>query len=279
MKDSHAELLAYAVGVIALLEGMLSARFAHRPVPWRDTAANLAIWMFNNILRALAGNALVLGVLELAHGAAPWHIAAGVGSFAVLLLLSDFVYFVMHWLRHRTRIFWAEHVVHHSSEHYNLSVAVRTPWLEIVPMALFLTPLAFVGFEPLLVLAAYKAVLLYQFWVHIDGTRRFPLLEGILATPSAHRVHHATNPRYLDKNFGGILMIWDRLFGTYEPERERPVYGITKPVRSANPLVINTHEWIAIARDVLRARGLREALGYVFRRPGWRPAQHVVEEP
>jgi sterol desaturase/sphingolipid hydroxylase (fatty acid hydroxylase superfamily) len=197
-----------------------------------------------------------------------------VWAWVAVIFLDDFTYYWFHRISHECRFWWAAHVNHHSSREYNLSVAVRQSWTGvIVGTWLLWVPLAFLGFPPEMILAQQGFSLIYQFWIHTESIGKMPSwFESIFNTPSHHRVHHASNPRYLDRNYAGIFIIWDRMFGTFAAETadEPPRYGIVKNINTYNPLRIAFHEWAAIGRDLLAARSLREALGSVFGPPGWR---------
>jgi sterol desaturase/sphingolipid hydroxylase (fatty acid hydroxylase superfamily) len=189
-------------------------------------------------------------------------------------VLDDLRYYLWHRLSHESRWFWASHVVHHSSQHYNLTTALRQTWTgQILGSVVFKTPLIFLGFHPYMVLFVGGLNLIYQFWIHTEHIGRLGPIEWIFNTPSHHRVHHATNARYLDANYAGTLIIWDRMFGTFVPEsdEEKCRYGIVKNLGTFNPLVISFHEWIGIAKDVIAARSAKDALGYMFGPPGWSP--------
>ncbi|MFA9269675.1 MAG: sterol desaturase family protein [Baekduiaceae bacterium] len=191
--------------------------------------------------------------------------------WVLLFFADDLAYYWFHRVSHESRVFWASHVVHHSSEHYNLSTALRQTW---VPMTYFpfWLPLALMGFSPWMILLAQSWSLIYQFWIHTERVRRLPrFLEAVLNTPSHHRVHHGSNQQYLDKNYGGILIIWDRMFGTYEPEGERVKYGLTKNIQTHNPVRVAFHEYVALWHDIRRARGVRTKVALAFRGPGWQP--------
>ena len=200
----------------------------------------------------------------------------GTGPLVILaaFVLGDLKYYWSHRLAHTIRWLWMAHVVHHSSEAYNLTTALRQPWTNHVTGAvLFSAPMVLLGFHPLLVLFAGALNLLYQFWIHTEVVGRMPRwFEAVFNTPSHHRVHHARNPRYLDRNFAGTLIVWDRLFGTFEPERDddRPDFGTVTPLRTYNPVRIAFAELAGISRDVAR-RGLtaRQRLGYALARPGY----------
>jgi sterol desaturase/sphingolipid hydroxylase (fatty acid hydroxylase superfamily) len=195
--------------------------------------------------------------------------ATGAWSWLVLFVAEDFCYYWFHRSHHQVRALWAVHVNHHSSQHYNLSTALRQAVLTPITGPIFWAPLALVGFPPVMILTAQAWSLLYQFWLHTESIGKLGPFEAIFNTPSHHRVHHGANVEYLDKNHAGILIIWDKLFGTFEPERKRVEYGLTKNIESFHPLRISFHEVGAIARDVKRAPNLRAKLGYILRPPGW----------
>ena len=198
----------------------------------------------------------------------------GVTAFLLLFIGQEFCYYWYHRAAHRVRWFRATHAVHHSSNQLNLSAAYRLGWTgKLTGTALFFVPLLFIGFPPGIVLATFSLNLFYQFWIHATWIPRLGWFEYVINAPSAHRVHHASNLDYLDANYGGVLIVFDHLFGTYVAERdeERCRYGLVKPINSYNILQIELQVWIAMARDVMGARGIGEALGFVLRARGWRP--------
>jgi sterol desaturase/sphingolipid hydroxylase (fatty acid hydroxylase superfamily) len=189
----------------------------------------------------------------------------------LLFFADDFSYYWFHRCSHESRFFWASHVVHHSSTHYNLSTALRQTWVPMTYLPFWLWMPA-VGFEPWMVLLAQAWSLIYQFWIHTERVRRLPKpFEAVLNTPSHHRVHHGSNEVYLDKNYGGILIIWDKLFGTYQPEGERVRYGLTTNIGTFNPVRAAFHEYVAMWHDMKRAAGIRSKLGVLWHGPGWVP--------
>lgn len=231
----------------------------------KDTLASLAMGVGSVFFVTL----LHLGVFFVASALYPHRLfsPAPVLGWALSIVGWDFLYYWHHRFEHEVRLLWAAHVNHHSSRAYNFSTALRQPWTPWIGLVLF-PPLALLGVRPEQILLAEGINLIYQFWVHTEAVGRLPAwFEAVFNTPSHHRVHHGKNARYLDKNYGGILIVWDRLFGTFEPEGERVVYGITKDLSSYNPFVIAFHEYAAIARDLRKAGSLREALGLVFGRP------------
>ena len=205
------------------------------------------------------------------HRLASWTLD-GPLALAVLFVGQEFCYYWYHRAAHRVRWFWCNHSVHHSPNELNLSAAYRIGLVgKLTGTTLFFVPLMWIGFHPKLVLQTLTFNLLYQFWLHATWIPRLGWLEGVLNTPSAHRVHHASNPEYIDANYGGVLMVFDRLFGTYRAERDDlPMrYGLVHPLTTHNPLTIEFHEWAKLARDLLRARSLRAFVGALLMPPGW----------
>jgi len=261
--------------LIALEMALIRAGLVRGHFGWRDTLASVAMRAGNYASNLpLAG--AVVAVFAFLHEyrlfdispASPW-------AWVALVVLDDLACYVFHRASHERRFWWAAHVNHHSSQEYNLSTAVRQTWTGVlVGTWAPWFPLALLGFPPWMILVQSGISLLYQYWIHTEAIRRMPAwFEYLFNTPSNHRVHHAVNPRYLDRNYAGTFMVWDRLFGTFVAERDddAPRYGLVDNIGTFNPVRIAFHEWAAIARDVGRARSLREALAYVLGPPGWRP--------
>lgn len=213
---------------------------------------------------------------------APWHIPTGADDWpwwVFMVLAVDFFYYWQHRFVHRARVGWAAHQAHHSSEYMNFATALRqkwNPWWELV----FWLPLPFLGIAPWAIYFAWGINLVYQFFVHTETIQKLPRpIEFVFNTPSHHRVHHGSDPIYLDKNYGGILIIWDRIFGTFQPELHRPTYGLTKPVNTYNLIKLEFGDYAALWRDVRQARSWRDRLGYLFRPPGWQPGGSAPAEP
>lgn len=193
-------------------------------------------------------------------------------AWVLLFLLDDFTYYWFHRLNHSVRILWAGHVSHHSAVRMNFATALRQGVGERIHKYLFWLPLPLLGFDPLMIFTVMAWNLFYQYWLHTELIGRLPAwIEYIFNTPSHHRVHHASNIRYLDCNHGGMLIIWDRLFGTFSEQSasETPVYGLTTNIEPTNPLFVATHEYQSIAQDVSRASTVLDKLKYVFLAPGW----------
>jgi sterol desaturase/sphingolipid hydroxylase (fatty acid hydroxylase superfamily) len=203
---------------------------------------------------------------------APWHLAAGQWStWVILFFLVDFLWYCYHRISHRVRLVWAAHQAHHSSEYFNFSTALRQKWNQWFESLIWL-PLPLLGMPPALIYAVFSVNLIYQFFTHTERIDKLPRpIEFIFNTPSHHRVHHGSDEIYLDRNYGGILIVWDRLFGTFQPELHRPKYGLTKPVGTYNIVRLQFHEYAAILRDLRETHSWGSRLGYVFGPPGWQP--------
>lgn len=246
-----------------------------------DTATSLSGGLGSLVVKG-ATKVLWFGAFMWLYEHRLFDVGTGVAAIVALIFAEDLCYYWYHRTSHEVRIFWAAHVAHHSSERYTLATALRQSWTAPFFGAIFWMPLPLLGFRPEHVALMSSFSLLYQYWIHTETIRTLGPLEWIMNTPSHHRVHHGSNPQYIDKNHAGIFILWDRLFGTFEPEVEKVRYGLTKPLGTFNPLVVQTHEFVDIARDVLKARSVREALHAIFRNPGDVPAAHTppaVAEP
>ena len=190
----------------------------------------------------------------------------------VLFLLVDLAYYWGHRMSHEVNLFWGGHVVHHQSEEYNLSVALRQSSLQTVWTFAFNLPIALLGFDPLHFVLVSAFNTLYQFWIHTETIGKMGWFEYIFNTPSHHRVHHGRNPKYIDKNHAGSLIIWDKMFGTFQPEEEKPTYGITKPINSWNPVFANISHYVEMSKDMKRIPSWSDKIKYMFMKPGWLPA-------
>jgi sterol desaturase/sphingolipid hydroxylase (fatty acid hydroxylase superfamily) len=206
----------------------------------------------------------------------PLDLGTGAWAWGAAILGWDFIYYWNHRASHESRWLWAVHVVHHSSERYNLSTALRQPVAEGITLSLPYGVLALAGVRPGLIEQARAINLLYQFWIHTEAIKKLGWVERVFNTPSHHRVHHGSNRQYLDRNHGSILIIWDQLFGTFEEEDEQVVYGLTKNIDSYNPVTIAGHEWLDLTEDVASAQTWRDRWSFVLRRPGWAYARRVA---
>ncbi len=189
-------------------------------------------------------------------------------SWVLLFLGVDFLYYWFHRLHHEVRFFWAAHVTHHSSQYFNLTTAVRQSWTPVTGTVFYL-PLFFLGFEPWQYAFVYGWNLIYQFWIHTERIDKMPRwFEAVMNTPSHHRVHHGSDNQYLDENYGGMLIIFDRMFGTFQAEGARPVYGLTNNISPSNPVYVAWHEFVAIGRDLRAAASWQQRWRVAFGRPG-----------
>lgn len=269
---------------IATLEALFLAVVMRKNYNWRSYFASLA--------DALGREYIVMSFLTISLAApiigfawrhrlftVPLDTAA---SVVILVIGQDFCYYWFHRASHRIRWFWATHAIHHSSNELNLAASYRFGWTgRLTGSGAFYAPMVWLGFAPGPVFIAAGFNLLYQFWIHTEWIPKLGWLEYVLNTPSHHRVHHASNPEYLDRNYGGILIVFDRLFGTFVSERDDiPCrYGLVKPLLSNNPFVIGFHEWRALARDAWRARSWRERLLCVVGPPGQHPDAGTAPAP
>ncbi|RBY87013.1 sterol desaturase family protein [Blastococcus sp. TF02A-26] len=252
------------------------ARVGYAP---KDTLASLGMGLGSLVVPVAITTVLGLGGYVLLWNATPLDLGTGWVAWLVAIVGKDFLYYWYHRASHEIRFFWAAHVVHHSSEHYNLSTALRQTWTPLTEWP-FGAVLILLGVNPVLYVMASSINLLHQFWIHTEAIDRLPRpFEFVFNTPSHHRVHHGRNPQYLDKNYGGILIVFDRLFGTFEPEVEPVRYGITKPVGSYNPLRIATAEYVAIVRDMRGDRRWAHRLARLVRGPGWTPSPAPAAVP
>lgn len=206
-----------------------------------------------NLISSALTKGLLFGLILLIYKITPFEIPATWWSYILCIIVLDFCRYWAHRVAHEYRFWWATHVTHHSSKQYNWSVSFRLSWVQQIKVIFFL-PVAFMGFHPLVFFVCHQLEVLYQFWIHTELIGKLPRpIEYIFTTPSHHRVHHASNPKYLDKNYGSTLIIWDRIFGTFKEEEETPVYGILKDVDSYNPAYLVFHEFIDIAKDLKKS--------------------------
>jgi len=234
-----------------------------------ETLSNFTIAVVTSLLERTAYGLIFVAGLLLAAPLAIAKVPDAWWSWGLAVIVADFTYYWMHRWEHEVRILWAHHSVHHSSSEYNLTTALRLAWIEGLIEWLFFVPMILLGFGVVQTIIAFSIVVAYQTWIHTEKVGKLGWLDRVFNTPSVHRVHHGSNHQYIDKNYGGIFILWDRLFGTYEPEGETVIYGITKPINSVNPLIVNFHEYWQIILDVRRSRSLMDIFSYIFRRPGW----------
>jgi alkylglycerol monooxygenase len=268
--------IVLSIPIFFLLIGieLVVERFSHQKLyRLQDAIANLSCGITSQI-SGLFLRIFAIGVYEILYNNYAlfkpdpetwWY-------WVLLILLVDLAYYWAHRMSHEINLFWGGHVVHHQSEEYNLSVALRQSSLQVIWTFGFSLPIAFLGFNTLhfALISAFNT--LYQFWIHTETIKKLPWpIELIFNTPSHHRVHHGRDPKYIDKNHAGSLIIWDRMFGTFQEEEEKPTYGITKPLNSWNPIFANVSHYIAMKEDMVRIPKWRDRLKYLFMKPGWLP--------
>jgi sterol desaturase/sphingolipid hydroxylase (fatty acid hydroxylase superfamily) len=271
-----ARLIAASIPIFFLLiaiERIASRRWEDPAYRLYDSIADLSCGIGQQVFQVF------LYVVELAafswvytHCRVHTFSAHSVASWVLLVLLVDLAYYAFHRASHRVNFLWAVHGVHHQSEEYNLSVALRQGWLEPLVIAPFHAPIALLGFPPEMFFVVFTLHTLWQFWPHTRGIGKLPI-DGFMNSPANHRGHHAINPVYIDTNYSGLLIVWDRLFGTWAREGEEPAYGTVRPLRSFNPLWANVSYWTEIAALMRACPRLLDKISVPFRPPEWRPAE------
>lgn len=267
-------LLYYAIpGFLLLLS--LEAWFSYREnkkfYEIKDTWSSLGLGI-GNVIVGFITKAMILGLFMFLYKYRFLSLDSGKWRFWVLLFFADdFSYYWFHRTAHNVNWFWASHVVHHSSQHYNLAAALRQTWTgNLTGSFLFWAWMPLVGFHPVWILFMQQISLIYQFWVHTEAVHKLPKpFEFFLNTPSHHRVHHGSDLKYLDKNHAGVLIIWDRMFGSFQPEEERPTYGLTKNINSFNPVIIALKTWSELFNVAMKSGSLKNAVNYFIKAPGW----------
>ncbi|GEE00651.1 C-5 sterol desaturase [Gordonia spumicola] len=242
----------------------------------RDTRASLLMGLVSIGTSAVGKFVALFAYAALFSYVAPWHLPIDAWyTWVIGFVAVDFVYYWQHRIAHRVRLVWATHQAHHSSEYYNFATALRQKWNPAMNLIMWL-PLPALGIPPAVVFGSYSLNLIYQFWVHTEHIdRMWRPFEYVMNTPSHHRVHHGSDAEYLDRNYGGVFIVFDRMFGSFQPELHRPHYGLTTPVGTYNIWTLQTHEYVGIARDVRSAPTLRDKIGYVFGPPGWSPVSEA----
>ena len=233
----------------------------------KETIGSICVGVGNVIINLLLKLTLLYAVVWI-YNKLPWRMHLNWWTFLPCYIIFDLCSYWAHRISHQQRFWWATHVVHHSGEHYNLTVLFRLSWVQHQKLIFFL-PVALIGFHPIIFFVVNQIAVLFQFWVHTEYIRKLhPVIEYIFATPSNHRVHHGSQEKYINKNYGATFIIWDRIFGTYQEEEEQVQYGITTNIENkANPIVINFHEYVDMWNDVKGAKGLKRKLFFIFGDP------------
>jgi sterol desaturase/sphingolipid hydroxylase (fatty acid hydroxylase superfamily) len=268
-------LVSTPIYIIIIGLELLLTNYRHKKTySWKDTFTNVYLMLMNGLLD-LVFRGFYLVILDYAWRHRLIEFDQVPVYWIMLILLEDFLYYWLHRFDHEIRLFWAVHVTHHSSDHMNFSVGFRSSVFQPLYRFLYFIPLGLVGFKPVDILFIYSATQIWGIFVHTELIHKMGWLEYFMVTPSHHRVHHASNSKYLDKNMGMFLIIWDKIFGTFQPElpedQYQPLkYGLTKPLESETPVKVIFHEWNDIWKDLQRTDvSWSDKLGYLFGPPGW----------
>jgi len=267
-------LIHYAIPFFILtviIEVILTVKVKLEEYDFKDSSTSILMGL-GNVFLGIIAKAMVLGIFLFLYKYRIFTISFAWWSWILLLFVEDLTYYWFHRISHESRIFWASHVVHHSSKKYNLSTALRQTWSGGFYTFIFWLPLVLIGFHPAMVLVQMSISLIYQYWIHTEMIKKMPKwFEAVFNTPSHHRVHHATNPQYLDRNHAGIFIIWDCFFGTFEPEVEKPIYGLVKNIETYNPLKIAFIEWYQMFVDFFTSKtSILNKFKYFIKPPGWK---------
>lgn len=267
-------LIHYAIPffvITVLIEIVLTIKIKMEEYEFKDAGTSILMGL-GNVFIGLFSKAIVLVAFLFLYNFRFFTIPFSWWAWLILLFAEDFCYYWFHRISHESRFFWASHVVHHSSEKYNLSTALRQTWTGGFYGFVFWVPLILLGFHPVMVLTQMSISLIYQYWIHTELINKMPKwFEYIFNTPSHHRVHHATNPQYLDRNHAGIFIIWDRMFGTFESEIEKPTYGLVKNINTYNPFKIAFIEWYNMFKEFFTSKtSFGNKLNYLIKPPGWK---------
>ncbi|MFK5983448.1 MAG: sterol desaturase family protein [Flavobacteriaceae bacterium] len=269
-------IILYAIPFFAismLLELYITTKQNIKTYTSKDAFSSIAMGL-GNVFIGFLSKAIVLGALLFVYEQFRFFtIPIAWWGFVLLFFADDLSYYWFHRISHENRLFWASHVIHHSSKHYNLSTALRQTWTGGFYSFIFWLWLPLLGFHPGMIMFQMGISLLYQFWIHTEVINKMPhWFEAIFNTPSHHRVHHGSNPIYLDRNHAGILIVWDRLFGTFQAElkEEKVNYGLVANIETFNPIIIAFKEWLALFKDAFTGKkSITNRIKYLYKPPGW----------
>lgn len=268
--------IALSIPVFFILIGIevLYDFYSHRHLyRLNDSISNISQGIGQQVTGVFLKTVMFYGYLFLYEHFRIFFVEPTLLNWILLFVALDFFYYWFHRLSHEINLLWAAHIVHHQSEEYNLSVALRQSWFQGIFSSVFYLPLALIGFNPIMFVTISSFNTLYQFWIHTRVIGKLGPLEWIFNTPSHHRVHHGSNPKYIDKNHGGTLIVWDRIFGTFQEEEEEPFYGITHPLNSWNPVWANLHYWSELFSSAGKTLLLKNKILLFLKPPGWFPAE------
>ncbi|HEY4148971.1 MAG TPA: sterol desaturase family protein [Chitinophagaceae bacterium] len=276
IREQYLFLITTPIYIIVIGLEVFLSHFQHRKsYTLKDTLFNIYLMLANGGIDLLFRAVYVGIVLNFFYRYHFAYIKTPVTYWVMLFVFEDFMYYWLHRVDHHCRLFWATHVTHHSSEKFNLTVGFRSSVMEPLYRFVYFIPIALLGFKPWDIAFVYAATQIWGILVHTEKVKKLGWLEYILVTPSHHRVHHASNPKYLDKNMGMFLIIWDKLFGTFQPELPEEAYqplkyGLTKPLEKETPVTVIFHEWGSMWKDIKRTDiSWKHKLGYLFGPPGW----------
>lgn len=270
------EYIVLAIPLFFVLMGIelaWSAWSGRKVYRFNDFVANLGCGIGSQIVGAFTKALIFAAYLLVYDNWRLFTLGQDALTWVVAFLLVDLLYYWFHRLSHEVNFLWAAHIVHHQSEEYNLSVALRQSWWQGLFSWWFYVPLAVLGIHPLIIVTVGAFNTLYQFWIHTQAIRRMGPAEHVFNTPSHHRVHHGSDPKYIDRNHAGTLIVWDKLFGTFQREEEEPIYGITTPLATWDPLRANFHYWQDLVRLARRCTRWPDKMRVFLKPPGWRPAE------
>jgi sterol desaturase/sphingolipid hydroxylase (fatty acid hydroxylase superfamily) len=270
LEKSAPNIIAYAIPCMfffVVVEIVVSRYQGKHIYDAKETIGSTLVGLGNVAIGVLL-KTFLLSLFILCYNLVPWRMEFSWWAFFPCYIVFDFCSYWAHRISHHVRLLWGTHVAHHSGEHYNLTVSFRLSWVQYIKIVFFL-PVAFFGFHPIIIFAVNQVAVLFQFWGHTEYIGKLhPVIEYIFTTPSNHRVHHGSQKQYINKNFGATFIIWDRIFDTYQPEKEKVIYGITHNVKhKTDPIHINFHEYFEIVRDVRNAKSFRQKLFFIFADP------------
>jgi len=273
--ENHIELVLLGIFIFSM--GLAIVEFFYelykkKITKWRlgEMWASFSVFIIAQLFEKIS-TLIFVGAFFVVAEFIPWQIPVNIWTTLLCILLIDFLYYWEHLIEHKVRILWSYHSIHHSSPIYNYTTAMRVSFIDSLITWVFYLPAIIMGFHPYIVTLAFFLILGYQFWLHTEMIGKLGWFEKIFMTPSQHRVHHGSDKMYLDKNFGALLSIWDRMFGTFQEERHRPRYGLTKQINTINPIKVHLYEYIGMYKDLKGSRTLREARDYLLQAPGWKP--------
>lgn len=263
------ELIVWAAPIMigaALIEMFVSFRKKNDYYDGKDFLASLTIGLVQ-VAQSVITKAITLILVISVYNLSPFRIPINWATSILCFIILDLIRYYSHRVGHETNLFWATHVTHHNSEKYNLSTSFRLSWTQQIKLIFFL-PISLFGFHPLVFFVCHQVAVLYQFWIHTEYIKKMPRwFRYVFVTPSHHRVHHGRNEKYLDKNYGSTLIIWDRLFGTFQAEEERPEYGVINQPTGYNPIKLNFHVWQTIVQNMRKAPNVLSAIKILFQPP------------